>query len=375
MTIQHEIPRDTIGVEAAKRLLHALSDAQVPAFLWGPPGIGKSDIVKEFADDIGAELLILKASEIRPEELLGLPGLREGGFTTYHPLLPLHRLTEDWSAANPGEPRRPTVLFLDEMNCAPPDLLASYQYLLLERTVGGLGGQKLRGDVTIVAAGNRTSDGAFVHSLSTPLASRVVHLHLQPSFEDWRDWARRNRVRPTILAFLERRRSCFHDFDPSRRNETFGCPRTWAMLSDVLAEVEGTPDAVRQAVIVGTVGPGAGTEYLAFERTAMSAPTAEEIRETPDRVLTFPGRPDVAMAALENLLSAIRAEPDRFVDPGLIYISRMAPEYRAIATDLLLNGTGDLPESVLRRILTSANLHLLRSVSAEVGRVLTEDAA
>jgi MoxR-like ATPase len=374
MAAHHEI-RDTIGIGAAKQLLHALSVTQAPAFLWGPPGIGKSDIVKEFAEDLGADLLVLKASEIRPEELLGLPGLREEGFTTYHPLLPLYRLTEEWSRANPGETPRPTVLFLDEMNCAPPDLLASYQYLLLERTVGGLGGQKLRDDVTIVAAGNRTSDGAFVHTLSTPLASRVVHLHLRPSFDDWREWARRNRIRPTILAFLERRRSCFHDFDASRKNETFGCPRTWSMLSDVLSRLEGSPNAVRQAAVFGTVGPSAGTEYLAFERTTVNAPTAEEIRAAPDQVRTFPGRPDVAMATLENLLAAIREDPDRFVDPGLVYISRMAPEYRAIATDLLLNGTGDLPQPVLLRVLTSSNLHLLKAVSADVGRVLAEDAA
>ena len=312
-------------VEETKKLLRAVP-WKIPTFIWGAPGLGKTDVVNQVAAEDGADVIVLKASEMRPEDLAGLPDLMPEGYTEFRPPRALWDLTvdaydqlkeefeakkasgelpEDAEFEEPG----PVYLFLDEFSNAQPDMVAPFQYLTLNRMVGGMNSSRLRDNVRIIAAGNREHDGAFANSLSTPLKSRFFHMTFEPTLDEWVSWARANGVYPNIISFLKTREKYFHDFDPKTNDLTFPCPRTWAELSEVLKglDAHGIDDPhLRRIASEDAVGPAAAMEYSKFETTVIRAPSAEEIVEKPNEIETFDDDPALAMVCVENLIAAIR---------------------------------------------------------------------
>ena len=367
-------------------------------FVWGPPGIGKTELVRQFARSQGARLVTLRASEMEPQDLMGLPDL-SGDFTVFKPLRYLYELTAQAEArrregaigpagdvagaCGPGgtvgtafEPTN-AVLFLDELSNAHPNMVASLQYLILNRTLG-LGGLELARGVRVVAAGNRDHDGAFTTDLSTPVKSRMKHVELYPDLPQWQAWARANGVWPHIIAFLGVRERLFYDFDPRTTDHTFPCPRTWTLLSESLwlAKERGIDDPrLRRMNVEAYVGPGAAVEYTKFEEKAIHCPSADDIVAKPDIVSTFPDRPDMAMVCLENLVEACRREPARYVDGALRYVARMHAEYQTIFHTVLMNLHGDMPEEVIATALRSPHFSTIRKNVGRVNRILEEDSS
>ena len=378
------------------RVLLSVVPWKQAVFIWGPPGVGKTDLVFQLAGEDGAEVLVLKASELRPEDLSGLPDLSPEGFTEFRPPRALYDLTENASVREraafdarkaagevpPGaewEEPRPVYLFLDEFSNAQPDMVAPFQYLTLNRTVGGMSGLRLRPTVRIIAAGNREEDGAYANALSTPLKSRFFHIHLQPTLEEWKSWARLNEIHSSIVAFLSARESLFHDFDPRRADQTFPCPRTWAQLSAVLHGLDRSPEAgnrhLRRLAAESCVGPGAAVEFSRFEKTTIHAPTAEDIIRAPGEIDPYADQPDTAMVCIENLLAACIRDPDRFVDGSLEYVARMHLEYQTLFHSSLMNLHGNVPEAVIRRALASPRFETIRASVSHLNRVRRDDRA
>lgn len=361
-------------------------------FIWGPPGIGKTDLVNQYAASVGAGVVTIRASEMEPQDLIGLPDL-SGDYTVFKPLKYLYDLTaraekERQEAGRAlqvegglplAPPFKPTkaVLFLDELSNAAPSVVATLQYLVLNRTVG-FGGLPLADGVQIIAAGNRDGDGAFTTDLSTPMKSRMKHVELAPNLPQWQAWARSNGVWPHIIAFLGTRERFFHDFDPRTADHTFPCPRTWTLLSDSLwlAKEKGIDEPhLRRMNAEAYIGPGAAVEYAKFEEWALHAPGADKIVKDPDGVSTFEDRPDMAMVCLENLVEASRRDPGRYVDGALRYVARMHMEYQTIFHTVLMNLYGDMPKEVIETALKSEHFSTIRKNVGRLNGVLREDSA
>ena len=170
-----------------KAVLESMLGQRWPAFIWGPPGIGKSSIVHAIAAERGLPVIDLRASLLDPTDLRGIPAI-EGGRAVWCPPAFLPR---------EGEP--PGVLFLDEINAAPPLVQASLYQLVLDRRVGEY---VLPEGWWIVAAGNRQQDRAVTFRMSSALANRFVHLDLEADVEDWRDWALTRRLQPLVVSFI-----------------------------------------------------------------------------------------------------------------------------------------------------------------------------
>jgi hypothetical protein len=350
----------------------------IPVFLWGPPGIGKTEVVRQAAERHGAELVVLRASELRPEELVGLPSLRDEGYTTFAPLLDLYRLTRTYEAGGHGAPRPPggTILFLDEFTNASPEVMPSFQYLILNRVLGGPGSHPLLPDVRIVAAGNREEDQAYAHALSAPLLNRLVHFEVKPDREEWSGWARRSGVLPVILAFLSRREECFFEPGPCG-SRAFPSPRSWHMLSDVLRALDvagSVTTELRRAAIIGTVGPGAGTEFFRFEQYAGAAPSADDILADPDGTSTHDSDPAIAIVAVENILAGVRRNADRYADAAVLYLTRMHAEYRALFLHALADRKHPLSEESIARVLRAPTMPRLQIGLRDIARALAEAA-
>ena len=251
--------------------------SKLTPMLVGSPGIGKSDIVKLTAKKHNLKLIDLRLAQSDPTDLNGFPTLQNDGTRMdYAPptTFPLENLDEipvgyeGW------------LLFLDEINAAPPAIQAAAYKLVLDRQIGS---HNLHKRVAIVCAGNKATDKAIVNRLSTAMQSRMIHLNLMVDTESWLEWANTHNVDHRVISFIKFRPELLHKFNPSHADNTFASPRTWEFLSKIIVDKKEFTKT-DHAVLVGTVGEGPATEFRAFCDVYKDLPTIEDMLENPTLV-------------------------------------------------------------------------------------------
>ncbi len=218
-----------------------------PVFIWGPPGIGKSSLVQQFAETLGLPCVSLLGSQLAPEDIIGVPQIVDGKSR----FCPPQMIARD----------EPYCLFLDELNACSHEVQKSFYSLIHERRVGDF---RLPEGSIVIGAGNRAQDSAIVKPMSSALMNRMVHVHLSVSAQDWLTWAERNELHPTVLEYLRLRPD--HLFSqPPKHEEPFSTPRSWHMLSDALHEYgETITDDELGALAFGCLSPHHAGQFKAF---------------------------------------------------------------------------------------------------------------
>lgn len=255
--------------------------------VWGPPGSGKSDIVKQAATKaflnsvVEMKLRDLDYSgfvkDIRlllcdPTDLRGLPAIR-GDIAIW---LPPSFLPKEGRDAAKG------AIFLDELPSAPPLVQVSAHRLILDRQVEEY---KVPDGWHIIAAGNRLGE-SVVHKMPKALANRFTHLTLEVDLEDWKEWAYKRDIRPEVVSFLNFRPSLLLDMEASKTSDAYPTPRSWETVS-MLLDAKFNGDELLE-LVNGTVGQGAAAEYIGFHRIYTQIPNPDEILDGKDLVPTEP---------------------------------------------------------------------------------------
>ncbi|WP_041230741.1 ATP-binding protein [Deinococcus peraridilitoris] len=230
--------------------LHTLIDRRLllTVMLWGKPGIGKSAIVHQVARTQGLQVVDTRISQLAPTDLRGLP------------VPDLERGVARWLAPQFLPREQNCILFLDELNLAPPVMQGIAQQLILDRRVGDY---EVPEGVFIWAAGNRKEDRAAVFDMTRPVANRMIHYHLEEQLDDFRAYAMRAAVPEQIIAFLGYRPALLHDM--SGPGLAFPSPRSWEMAGQLHAA--GLP-------VGAAVGEGAAGEFESFLRVYGHLPDA-----------------------------------------------------------------------------------------------------
>lgn len=250
-----------------------------PIFIWGPPGVGKSSVVRQVAEEKGLEVLDLRMLLLDPVDLRGLP-------------MP-HGDRIRWSPPEFLPQKGKGILFLDELNAAPPLVQASVYQLVLDRKIGEY---SLPEGWYVVAAGNRESDQSIVHAMPAALLSRFEHLEMVPDLESWCAWAFDAGIDPSVIAFLQLRPALLHAYNPD--SKAFPCPRTWEMVSRTLTLPLEEDELGR--VLEGCVGAGPSTEFNLFRRSLQALPKLESILKGQDFI---PGDPALGYAVVTGLVA------------------------------------------------------------------------
>jgi hypothetical protein len=244
-----------------KEVLEKLIEEVWPVFIWGAPGVGKSSLVREVANDKKLPVIDVRAPLLDPTDIRGIPSFSEGKAV--------------WSPPSFLPTEGEGLLFFDELNAAPPLVQASLYQLTLDRAVGEY---RLPDGWRIVAAGNRAQDATIVHRMPTALANRFIHLDFEVSSDDWRRWAITNSINPLIVGFLGTRPDLLFDMKDIER--AFPTPRSWHMLSDALRRFSKISDSLD--VVIGIVGEGAAMEFIGYTAQAISEEAIRAIIESPD---------------------------------------------------------------------------------------------
>ena len=257
--------RTVTAVQARKSLLKAFR-VQRPLFLWGPPGIGKSELVEGITNDLNGLMIDLRLGQMEPTDIRGIPFYNKDiGKMDWAP--PVELPDEETASQYPV-----VVLFLDELNSAAPSVQSAAYQLILNRRIGKY---KLPDNVVMVAAGNRESDKGVTYRMPTPLANRFIHQEMKVDFASWQEWAVNNRIHKDVVGYLSFAKQDLYDFDAKSASRAFATPRSWTFVSQLLDE--GDDDDTTMNLIAGTVGEGLAVKFMAHRKVASRMPNPADI--------------------------------------------------------------------------------------------------
>lgn len=224
-----------------------------PVFIWGPPGIGKSALVQQFAGSLGLPCVSLLGSQLAPEDLIGVPQILEG-VSRFCPPRMIAR-------------SEPYCLFLDELNACSQEVQKAFYSLIHERRIGEYA---LPEGSIVIGAGNRAQDSAIVKPMSSALINRMVHVHLKVAHRDWLEWAHASAIHPLVIEYIQVRPDHLWSAPP-KHEEAFSTPRSWHMLSDALqAYGQHISDAAVEVLAYGCLSPQHAGQFKAFVKQLRS---------------------------------------------------------------------------------------------------------
>jgi hypothetical protein len=257
--------RTVTSAQARNSLLTAFR-VKRPLFLWGPPGIGKSELVEGITQELNGLMIDLRLGQMEPTDIRGIPFYnKEVGKMDWAPPIEL-------PDAETAKQYPIVVLFLDELNSAAPSVQSAAYQLILNRRIGKY---VLPDNVVMVAAGNRESDKGVTYRMPTPLANRFIHQEMKVDFASWQEWAVNNRVHKDVVGYLSFAKQDLYDFDAKSASRAFATPRSWSFVSQLLDDR--VDDETLTNLVAGTVGEGLAVKFMAHRKIASRMPNPADI--------------------------------------------------------------------------------------------------
>lgn len=296
-------------------LLPSMLDTGVPIYLWGPPGICKSSLVRQVAAQKYGEndaFIDIRAATLDPVDIRGVPAI-EGNVTR-------------WCTPSflPADATWQGIIFLDELAQAAPLVQSALLQLTLDRRVGDY---VLPDGAVIVAASNRQEDRAGTHRLISPLLNRFIHLDVDASFEDWVEWAAKNNIAQEVRSYLRWQSADLLVFEPKNNPRSFPTPRSWEFVSKVIQSV---PEHLQKNAVFGAIGLEIGAKFIAFLEHFQKIPKKEDIVAQP-ATLAIPTQPPVQYAMCGALANYVKGASTKEARALVTYALRLGDEFTVLA--------------------------------------------
>jgi hypothetical protein len=272
-----------------------------PVFIWGPPGVGKSSLVDQFARQLGLECVALLGSQLAPEDLIGIPRI-DGNVSRFHPPAMIVR-------------EREFVLFIDELNIASPEIQKAFYSLILDKRIGEY---RLPPGSIVIGAGNRAHDAALARQMPSALVNRMVHVHLKASHREWLEWAETHGIHPWVMDYVRSRPTQLATDVPPAKEEPFSTPRSWHCVSDALhAFGEGISTDHLDALLFGCLTRDHAVGFKAFLKQVRNKFSVHKILKGEEAWPAAPEDRDLAYFLTQSLRDTLIKElPPRHAELG-----------------------------------------------------------
>lgn len=267
--------------------------ALAPLMVWGPPGVGKSSVIRDLCQAHDISFIDIRLSQREPVDLRGLP-VPKGDHVDW-------LLAGEW----PRDPDSKGIILFDEITAADRALQVAAYEIILDRRLGDL--YQLPKGWLVMAAGNRSTDQAVAYSLSSALANRFCHLELSADVESWARWARQQDIAPEVIAFVRYQSHAFFNMDGDLERG-WPSPRSWQRVSDVLQAKPALPAHLMDIMIHGLIGDGAAVEFLAFMQHQHKLPPVDLILAG-KAPIEIPSQPDLKFAFCSSLVDKLWRQP------------------------------------------------------------------
>ncbi len=264
--------------DEAKDLIKLLRSLQISFMLWGATGVGKSECVRQLAEELNAELRDTRLCQKMPTDIGGLPALdHETKQSVFYPPAFLA----------PSVDKKPVILFFDEISLAPDDTKGAVLGILEERRQADI---KIPDNWIIVAAGNRPEDMANARGLGAAANRRLLHIVIEPQLETTINHFIKIGVIPEVLAFLKVFPQHLSGEEAARmqKHELYPRPASWKKVSDVYQVLRKASKSLRQIAIAGIIGDGTAAEFMMLAEEIKNMKSVGELleiqRQTPEKI-------------------------------------------------------------------------------------------
>ena len=299
--------------------------------LWGQPGCGKSQAVRQIAKNIEeATKKKVNVTDVRlllfnPIDLRGIPVANEDKTLAVW-------LKPQIFQMDPGDDVI-NILFLDEISSAPQSVQAAAYQITLDRTVGE---HKLPDNCIVIAAGNRVTDKSVAYKMPKALANRLLHFNVEVDFDNWKKWALKNNIHHKIIGFLSFKPNLLNAFNPSNDQLVFATPRTWEMVSNILNDVDDDVDNI-YLLLVGLLGSATAIEFRTWLSIYGQLPNVYDIFN--GKIATVPKDLSAIFALCTSLINIARKNKNnlRGITNIIAYADNLPKDFSVmLMEDLLL---------------------------------------
>ena len=225
-------------------------ERQRPVFLMGAPGIGKTAIMEQIAQELQIGLISYSMTHHTRQSALGLPFIvrkNYGGeeysvseYTMSEIIAAIYDLMEVTGL-------REGILFLDEINCVSETLAPSMLQFLQYKTFGR---HSVPGGWIVVTAGNPPEYNNSVREFDIVTWDRLKRIDVEADYEVWKEYAYVKGVHPAITTYLDIRKDDFYKIETTVDGKSFVTARGWSDLSDMVKLYEQKEIAVTEQLVV-----------------------------------------------------------------------------------------------------------------------------
>ena len=302
-----------------------LSPKVLPSvMLWGPPGVGKSQAIRQIAKNIEKRTdKKTKITDVRlllfnPIDLRGIPTSNADKTLAVWLKPQIFQMDESKKVVN--------ILFLDELSAAPQSVQAAAYQITLDRIIGE---HKLPDNCIVIAAGNRVTDKSVAFKMPKALANRLCHLEIESNFDSWLRWAIFAGISPKITGFLSFRHNYLIENESTTDDLAFPTPRSWEMVSKLLKLSNDDVKSI-YPLICGCVGSGVASEFSSWSNIYATLPSMDDIFH--GRCNKVPSGSDVLYARVSSMSSYAKEHKDDMdlIENSINYAMLLPADYSFI---------------------------------------------
>jgi hypothetical protein len=294
-----------VGPAKYEQMLDLYYDKKIPLFVYGPPGIGKSDIPRQVFLNKAKKLnkIYMEWSDMTRENKIDAINSPEKYFiycdqrivqmdTT--DLRGIPRLDGEWLDVCPlawivyfTQKNAAGVIMFDEINLAPPTVAGQAYEIIQERSIAD---RRLSSDVLVIAAGNRGQDKAFTFDMSLPLRDRFAEIELVVDYKRWTKWAVETGINSYLIAFINWKPSYLYTLEDVAGSDKGASPRGIERINTLIGDediLEENDDNISvYDIISSSCGEAWANEFNAYIKHVKTLEW-DNIMSNPDVVTSF----------------------------------------------------------------------------------------
>lgn len=257
-------------VSKVKDILSACAITNECALLVGHAGIGKTQVVKQWAKEQGYHCEVLIGSLLDPSDIQGMPHVINNVTNWATPAF-FDRIKK---TADNGIR---SILFMDELNRGPKDVLGAMLTLILEREVNG---HSLPKDTIIVASINPDSDGDYqVDSLDGAMRNRFLILNVESDAQNWLKYARETGINQVVRDYIAENPTKLYFQSEDQDEMAIATPRSWEMLGKFVDTFNKVDPELHFEIIKGKIGSALGSQFYNFFLNYVNVVKVEDIEK------------------------------------------------------------------------------------------------
>ncbi len=316
---------DKLSIAYCSVIDNSLPIHTVPSvMLWGPPGVGKSQAVRQIGKVIekktGRKVFVtdVRLLLFNPIDLRGIPTANAEKTLAIWLKPQIFQMDPDENVIN--------ILFLDEISAAPQSVQAAAYQITLDRVIGE---HRLPDNCIVIAAGNRVTDKSVAYKMPKALANRLMHIEINGDFEAWKEWAVKNGINDKVIGFLTYKKSHLMEFNADDDYLAFPTPRSWEMVSNILNGIDDNIDNMYD-LIAGIIGLGVAAEFRLWSKIYKDLPRIEDIFDGKNPRL--PSNIDAVCTLAYAMITYAREHKDDMIRiaNSIRYANTMPPDYSSM---------------------------------------------